>query len=89
MAAYRATLEVWSREDAPYGARTQNNLGNALLALGERESGTDRLEEAIATYRAALEVWSREDAPYDWAMTQNNGNALSSAKARQNVWRRR
>ena len=29
---------------------TQNNLGNALLTLGERESGTARLEEAIATW---------------------------------------
>src|SRR5205823_968635 len=29
-------------------------LGNALRALGERESGTARLEEAVAAYRAAL-----------------------------------
>ena len=34
---------------------TQNNLGNALAALGARESGTARLEEAVAAYRAALE----------------------------------
>ena len=34
---------------------TQNNLGNALWTLGERESGTARLEEAVAAYRAALE----------------------------------
>ena len=34
---------------------TQNNLGNALATLGERESGTARLEEAVAAYRAALE----------------------------------
>jgi hypothetical protein len=32
------------------------NLGNALSALGERESGTARLEEAVLAYRAALEV---------------------------------
>ena len=31
---------------------TQNNLGNALQALGERESGT--LEEAVEAYHAAL-----------------------------------
>ena len=36
-------------------AMTQNNLGAALLRLGERESGTARLEEAVAAYRAALE----------------------------------
>ena len=32
----------------------QNDLGNALETLGERESGTARLEEAVAAYRAAL-----------------------------------
>ena len=37
------------------GRTTQNNLGNALVALGERETGTARLEEAVAAYRAALE----------------------------------
>jgi hypothetical protein len=31
-------------------ARTQNNLGLALIKLGERESGTARLEEAAARY---------------------------------------
>jgi hypothetical protein len=36
-------------------ARTQTNLGNALRQLGERESGTARLEEAVAAYRMALE----------------------------------
>jgi hypothetical protein len=30
-------------------------LGNALWTLGARESGTARLEEAVAAYRAALE----------------------------------
>ena len=36
---------------------TQNNLGSALRALGERESGTARLEEAVAAYDAALAVF--------------------------------
>jgi exonuclease VII small subunit len=31
------------------------NLGNALSMLGERESGTARLEEAVAAYRDALQ----------------------------------
>ena len=51
---------------------TQNNLGNALWTLGERESGTARLEEAVAAYRDALKEWTRERVPLDWAMTQNN-----------------
>jgi hypothetical protein len=33
---------------------TQMNLGNALARLGERESGTGKLMEAVAAYRAAL-----------------------------------
>jgi len=56
---------------------TQNNLGNALAELGEHESGTKRLEEAVAAYREALREWTRERVPLDWAITQNNlGTAL-------------
>jgi hypothetical protein len=51
---------------------TVSNLGNALQNLGERESGTARLEEAAAAYRAALEEYTRVRAPLDWAATQNN-----------------
>ena len=61
-------------------AGTQNNLGNALAMLGERESGTARLAEAVAAFRAALEVLTRHRVPLDWAKTQNNlGNALEGA----------
>ena len=57
---------------------TQNNLGTALRALGERESGTARLEEAVAAYREALKERTRERVPLEWAGTQNNlGTALS------------
>jgi hypothetical protein len=51
---------------------TQNNLGVALWILGERESRTVRLEEAVTAYRAALEERTRERVPLDWATTQNN-----------------
>jgi len=55
----------------------QNNLGVALWTLGERESGTARLEEAVTAFRDALREWTRERVPLDWAMTQNNlGAAL-------------
>src|SRR5262249_14239273 len=37
--------------------------------LGGRESGTARLEEAVAAYRAALEERTRERAPLQWAIT--------------------
>jgi tetratricopeptide (TPR) repeat protein len=49
-----------------------HNLGTALATLGERESGTARLEEAVAACRDALKEHTRERAPLDWAMTQNN-----------------
>jgi tetratricopeptide (TPR) repeat protein len=55
--AYQAALEECTRERVSLGrAMIQNNLGNALQALGERESRMARLEEAVAAYRAALAV---------------------------------
>src|SRR5258708_5613357 len=48
-------------------ARNQNNLGFALGVLGERESGTARLEEAIAAFRDALQERTRERVPLQWA----------------------
>jgi len=51
-----AALEEWPRVRVPLDwARTQAGLGTALQTLGARESGTARLEEAVAAYRAALE----------------------------------
>ena len=78
IAAYRAALEERTRARVPrdWGA-TQNNLGAALIALGERQSGTGLLEEAVATIRLALQELTRERVPLDWAMAQMNlGNAL-------------
>jgi hypothetical protein len=48
------------------------NLGNALETLGERESGTARLEEAVAAFRAALTENTRERVPLDWAASTGN-----------------
>ena len=62
-----------TRERVPLQwATTQSNLGTALQTLGARESGTARLEEAVAAYRDALKEWTRERVPLDWATTQNN-----------------
>jgi exonuclease VII small subunit len=59
-------------------SRSKPNLGNALSVLGERESGTARLEEAVAAYRDdALKERTHERVPLQWAMTQVNlGTAL-------------
>jgi tetratricopeptide (TPR) repeat protein len=85
VAAYRAALEVWTRERIPLQwAMAQNNLGNALGTLGARENGTERLLQAVDAFHAALEVRTRERVPLDWAMTQNNlGNALRTLGARE------
>ncbi|HTR16762.1 MAG TPA: hypothetical protein VMI52_06995, partial [Acetobacteraceae bacterium] len=78
-------LQERTRERVPLAwAMTQNNLGNALSTLGERESGTARLEEAVEAYRDALQERTRELVPLDWAMTQNNlGTALSTLGERE------
>ena len=66
-------LKERTRERVPLDwAATQNNLGAALATLGERESGTERLEQAVTTYTEALKERTRERVPLDWAATQNN-----------------
>ena len=60
------------------------NLGLALWRLGERESGTARLEEAVAAYRDALQETTRDRVPLQWAQTQNNlGTALETLGERE------
>jgi tetratricopeptide (TPR) repeat protein len=64
---------------------TQVNLGTALGTLGGRDSGTERLEEAVAAYRAALAEWTRDRGPLQWATAQNNlGTALKQLGEREN-----
>ena len=53
-------------------AKALNNLGNTLLVLGERETGTARFEEAVTIYHAALEKVSRESDPYFWDAIKHN-----------------
>ncbi|MGF1659453.1 MAG: hypothetical protein ACFCUS_08475 [Rubrimonas sp.] len=47
----------------------QNNLGIALLILGQHESGTARLEQAFDAIRAALGEFTRDFVRLDWAMS--------------------
>ena len=61
---YRHIVAITQRERVPLEwAETQNDLGRALWTLGERESGTARLEEAVAAFRAGLEERTRERFP--------------------------
>ena len=59
-------------------------LGAALGTLGEREPGTERLEQAVAVFNEALKENTRERVPLDWAMTQCNlGAALATLGKRE------
>jgi hypothetical protein len=69
-------MQATSRNTDERGA-APNLLGTALRTLGERESGTARLEQVVAPFRAALTERTRERVPLDWAMsTGNQGVAL-------------
>ena len=53
------------------------------MTLGERESGTARLEQAVAAYTEALKERTRERVPLAWAATQNNlGQAIQILRER-------
>ena len=65
-------------------ANLREAYGVSLFTLGERESGTARIEEAVAAYREALKEYTRKNAPLNWAATQINlGNALASLGERE------
>ena len=74
---------LFRRGEWESGTMTQNNLGAALQALGARESGTARLEEAVAAYRMALEERTRERVPHSRSKTRliNGGESHHSPVA--------
>jgi tetratricopeptide (TPR) repeat protein len=65
VAAFRAALQVHTREQAPLRwAATQNglgyaltSLGQALMSLGKWEDGTAILEASVAAFQASLEEY--------------------------------
>ena len=79
MAAYAEALKERTRARVPLDwAGTQSNLGAALTTLGERERGTERLEQAVTAYTEALKERTCERVPLDWAGTQSKlGAALT------------
>ncbi len=62
-------------------ATTQNNLGAALQALGERESGTAPLDEAMAAYREALKEFRNGGAHHQESVTQRNLEKVEQTRA--------
>jgi tetratricopeptide (TPR) repeat protein len=67
-----AEVTADARAGAARLAQTQHNLGVALFAVGNRESGTASLEQAVAAYRAALQVRTMQGMPLDFAWSQHN-----------------
>jgi tetratricopeptide (TPR) repeat protein len=85
IAVLNEILVLRPRERVPLGwAATQNDLGNALKILGERQGSIWALEDAIAAIKQALLERTRDRVPLDWATTQNNlGNILVRLGERQ------
>ncbi len=80
----RSLAGIYPRARAARLGNDHNNLGRALFDLGERESGTARLEEAVAAYRERFKEKTRAGVPLQWAMTQINlGTALLSLGERE------
>jgi hypothetical protein len=61
----RATLRLAAAPDEK--GSDQNNLGNALQMLGERESGMTRLEQAVNAFRDALRECSHVGTVHIWS----------------------
>ena len=75
IAAYRMVLDLAYRERVPLDwAMTQNNFGTALRTLGQRESGTARLEEAVTRTTSA-------------PRSRRSGNARAGRCAWRKRWR--
>ena len=84
MAAYRAALEVFTRDDYPLAwAAAQNNLATALVDQAEREPdavAAALLHQAEAAHLSALEVWPRAEHPVDSAMAEKNLGFVQEAR---------
>jgi tetratricopeptide (TPR) repeat protein len=74
IAAFRDNLKKTSREYDSGWAKAQNNLGIALLRLGERERDAARLDEAVAAFREALTAY--EAVNFSFYIKQIRANLL-------------
>jgi hypothetical protein len=72
-------LKERTRARAPLDwAKTQDNLGSALYALGDLRGDEAQLRESVTAFRAALEVFSGSGASH---YVQIAKNGLSRAEA--------
>jgi tetratricopeptide (TPR) repeat protein len=82
---YRALIASKPRDRVPLQwADAQYHLGFTLARLGERESGTARLEEALASYAEAQKELTREAQPFRWATIESaRGSVLGVIGVRE------
>ncbi len=83
-------LNRTSRRDLPMQwVALQNEMGNALLALGERETRPRALKQAAKTFKTALDAWPPDQAPLDRVMLHTKlGVALMRLAEREGSRRR-
>ncbi|NQV99393.1 MAG: hypothetical protein HQ483_06830 [Rhodospirillales bacterium] len=73
ISSYKLALAHASAQaDSVVWSITQNHLGAALKAKGERTKDVDVLKEASKAYKAIAEQLNRIGHPFDWAMANIN-----------------
>jgi len=77
--AFRAGLQELTFEGQPLAwAQAKQGLGNALDYLGDINSDSQYLRQAIDTYNDCFKVYKRDQLPGQWAETKYGlGNALA------------
>ncbi|MDD3884139.1 MAG: tetratricopeptide repeat protein [Gallionella sp.] len=63
-------------------AKTQDDLGNILSALGQQRHDAAFFEQAIQCFSRALEGYPQEESPLEWAATQYNLGTANQALGR-------
>lgn len=67
-----AKITVRHSDDEYEQGTAYNDLGLALVALGNRTGNLVLLNEAVNSYRDALIVWDDHPRPLNWTVVQNN-----------------
>ncbi|HVY51784.1 MAG TPA: caspase family protein, partial [Devosia sp.] len=77
--AYREALDLYRRQGAPNQAwaRVELGLTSVLVYLGDREQGTQSLDQALKAIKDAISLTDKASRPLEWAQAQSTlGNVL-------------
>ncbi len=72
------TREYRNRDKIAW-AKTQNDLGNILAALAQRQQDVNLYGKAKNCFHQALDVFTREQSPQSWAETKYNLGTVNQA----------